>query len=532
MSGRMHQVELVEAPDEPERSRSASRPAAPSSHVDVELDDDADAPDRTDADQHLLAARGWLRRHARWLVPVSAGLVLALVTTQLVVNHRESARLAALAAIPGVVPPADPSIGVVWRADPLLARAVQTGAVVDGTLVGGLQDQAGVLSLVGLDPDTGATTWTTAVDQPAPATSDGGGSLWVTCSAVPHGDSSVALCVAQQPGDGGQGNPDASVWVVDPADGSVLATRTIPGDGGFGVVDDALVVAQREATDGTPAKADASSVRWATTATDLVTGRTSWTWTSPAVDVPGREDGPQASNATGSASIQVAGDRVLVAVDGHAWILTSHGELVRHVALDPGGWVEPARSGAFLQSTWTSGGLDHGSLLLQDGRTVPIEETTAYLSVDDGSAPGVVFTVGQGPSGADGLSGWSAATGKRLWHLDGTITAGLLLDGVLYIAFDDSLRAYDATTGDQRWSTPVDRVVQQVSTDGRYLLVPGLAATLEAYSLRDGGLVWKKDLMNEVAGDRSPVYVQGFQSGWHDPRLFVWMDTGALAALG
>ena len=59
--------------------------------------------------------------------------------------------------------------------------------------------------------------------------------------------------------------------------------------------------------------------------------------------------------------------------------------------------------------------------------------------------------------------------------------------------------------------------------------------TLEAYTLRDGELAWTADLAQEVAGDRADratVFVQGFQSGWHDPRLYVWMDTGDVAVLG
>ena len=73
---------------------------------------------------------------------------------------------------------------------------------------------------------------------------------------------------------------------------------------------------------------------------------------------------------------------------------------------------------------------------------------------------------------------------------------------------------------------------QQLSTDGRYLLVPGPGVTLEAYTLTDGELAWTADLAQEVAGDGSTVFVQGFQSGWRDPRLYVWMDTGAVAVLG
>ena len=74
---------------------------------------------------------------------------------------------------------------------------------------------------------------------------------------------------------------------------------------------------------------------------------------------------------------------------------------------------------------------------------------------------------------------------------------------------------------------------QQLSTDGRYLLLPGPGVTLEAYTLTDGALAWTADLARRGRpADRPTVFVQGFQSGWRDPRLYVWMDDGAVAVLG
>ncbi|MET0788715.1 MAG: PQQ-binding-like beta-propeller repeat protein [Cellulomonas sp.] len=544
MPGRMHEVELVEAADEPARSRSAPAPeprrpswsGRPGQRVDVELDDELESRELHDADLHVDAARTWLRRHARWLVPVAAVLAVALVGTQVVMNHREAARLAALAAIPGVVPPADASIGVLWRADPRTANVLQSGSVVGGRLVGGTQDESGALSIVGLDPDTGTVAWATPVDLPtAPeATVGATPSVWVACTPVTHGEGSVAACIAQRYGgdDVVLGVPESTVVVLDPADGSVLADRAVPSTTGLTFTDGDLVVAERVADDGTPARTDASSVRWAVTASDVVDGETTWTWTSPAVDVLGREDGPQASNATGAATLQTVDDEVLLTVDEHAWILSDTGRPLRDIPLDPGSWMGPARAGVFIQNTWTSSDRYRGSLLLADGTEVPVDETAGWLAVDDGSAPGIVFTVGAGPQEVQGLSGRSARTGEELWHLPGSIATALLLDGTLYVAADESIVALDATTGETRWRRTLDQVPQQLSTDGRYLLVPGTGVTLSAYALRDGELAWQKDLAQEVAGDRDPVFVQGFQSGWHDPRLYVWMDSGAVAVLG
>ncbi|WP_421732276.1 PQQ-binding-like beta-propeller repeat protein [Cellulomonas sp.] len=527
MPGRMHQVELVEAADEPVRSPSAR---VPGGRVDVALDEDA--PERRTDD--VLAARTWLRRHARTLVPTAAVLAATLLVTQLVIDRREAARLAALAAIPGVVPPADSSIGVIWRAEARLAAALQSGAMVDGVLVGGIQDADGAPSVVGLDPDTGAVAWITPVDLPTPQPTPTSSSpeLWIACSAVRHEGSHVAACVSQQYGEGVQGIPSSAVWVLDPDDGRLLAERVVDGGSGLAFTDDAMVVVERVTDDGSPARPDADAVRWAVTATDPVGGDTRWTWSSPLSGVVSRDDGPEGLSGTSGASLQTHEDRVVVGIDDHAWILTSDGELVRDVPLEPASWLQPARAGVFIKSTWTSSDLYQGALVLENGTQVPIDETAGWLAVDDGSAPDVVLTVGEGGQGTDGLSGRSARTGERIWHLPGTIVAALMLDGTLYVATSDSLRALDATTGEVLWRTPLERLAHQLATDGTYLLVPGLGVTLEAYSLRDGTLAWSTDLSEEVAGDRSTVFVQGFRSGWHDPRLYVWMDSGSVAVLG
>ena len=483
----------------------------------------------------MLAARSWLRRHGRWLVPVAAGLAVALVATQVTMNHREAVRLAALAAIPGVVPPADASIDVLWRADARLGAALRSGSVVSGTLVGGVQDASGALSLVGLDPDTGAQAWKTPVGLPDPPQPTVGTSpsVWVSCTAVPHGGTPVAACLGQLYGDDAVvGVPGSSVWVLDPVDGTVLSHRTVPGTTGLTFTQDDLVVAERVADDGSPAPTDASSVRWAVTASDAVSGKTAWTWTSPSVDVLGREDGPAGSGATLSAALQTVDDDIVVTVDEHAWILTTDGQQRRDIPLDPGSWLGPARAGVFVENVWSSSDLFQGTVLLADGTEIPVDEAPGYLAVDDGSAPGAFFTVGSDQSGADGLTARSVGSGTVLWHLPGSIVAGLLLDGILYVAMSNALVAVDATTGRTQWRTPLEYLPQQLSTDGRYLLVPGLGVTLDAYELRDGTLAWHKDLAQAVAGDRDPVFVQGFQSGWHDPRLYVWMDSGAVAVLG
>lgn len=508
MTGRMREVELVDEID-------VHVTAAPS---------DGSAP----------GPRSWPRRHALWLVPVAVVAVLGLVGAQSVLDARERSRIAALADVPGVIPPTGPDIGVIWRAPPELGAVMQGGSMVDGLMVGGATDDDGGVRVVALDPDTGETRWTTPVSLPVPNPQPDGTqpSTWVSCSEIPRDDGPLAACLSQQYGENVVGLPDTTIWVLDPSDGHVLSTRSIAGTSGVTFTKDAIVVATRVDDAGEPARDDASSVRWKVVAADARDGTQQWTWTTPPVDVLGREDGPSAANASGGAYMSTFGDQVVLSVDTDAWILDDDGTLVRDVPLESGSWLQGARAGAYVLSTYSSSNRYSGKLLLADGTEVPMDQTAAWLPVDDGSAPGVVLTVGDGPSGVLGISGRDAKTGQTLWHKDDAVTTALLLDGVVYVLAFSDLSAVDARTGEVRWTTKLDVGPSQLSTDGRYLLVPGLRITLEAYSLADGQLAWTADLHDAVTEGRSTLVPQGFQSTGRDPRLFVWMTDGAVAVLG
>ncbi|MBO3100748.1 outer membrane protein assembly factor BamB family protein [Cellulomonas fengjieae] len=540
MPGRMHEVELVEDRDE----RAPARPGPPTDRrpplrrsgrvVDVELDEGGPDEQR-DA---VRAARTWLRRRARWLLPAVAVTLGALLATQLVVNQREASRLAELAAIPGVVPPADPSIGVLWRADPGLGSVLRSGTLVDGLLVGGTQDDAGAAQIVGLDPDTGTVAWRTPVDLPAPqpAWTTSAPELWITCTTVPRGSDPVVGCTSHEFGEGVGGVPPSSVWVLDPDDGRVLSDRRLDGRTAMVFTDDALVVAERLPDDGTSTLGGARSARWTLTAHDVVTDAPLWTWTTPSTAVVdgdnGDDDFARESDPAGAPTLEAHPGHLLFAVDTRAWVLSTAGEPVLDAPLGSASWLQVARAGVFIESTWAPSSLYRGTLVLPDGDRVRVDETASWLSVDDGSAPEVVLTAGLTAGGPDGINGRSARTGERLWHVPGIVVSSLLLDGTVYVATTDALSAVDAATGEALWRTELDHEPEQMSTDGRYLLVPGPDITLDAFALHDGALAWTADLAQEVAGDRSPVFVQGFQAGWRDPRLYVWMNSGTVAVLG
>jgi len=516
MAGHMREVELVDEVDERQ----------PAALAGERVDEAGTGPQRP--------AGSWFRAHARWLVPTVAVVALGLVATQGVLDQRERSRVAALALIPGVVPPAGPDIGVIWRAPPELATVMQGGAMVDGLMVGGAADELGNIRVVALDPDTGATRWSTPVTLPLtqPQVDGQVPGTWVSCREVPHHADPVAACISQQYGENIIGLPDSTVWVLDPTDGTVLSTRSIPGTSGVTVAQDALVLATRVDDDGAPARNDASSVRWKVTATDAVSDAPLWDYTTPPVDVLGREDGPAAANATGGAMLETFEGQVILTVDNYGWILDEDGTLVRSVPLEPGSWLQGARAGAFVKSSYSSDTRYAGTLLLAGGREVPMDQSAAWLPVDDGSAPDVVLTIGAGPTGELGISGRDATTGDVLWHRPDAVTAALLLDGVVYVAAFSEISALDARTGEEHWTTDLENQPQQLSTDGRYLLVPGTGVTLEAYSLADGRRAWAVDLEDAVTGGDPDQIAQGFQSSGRDPRLFVWMHDGAVAVLG
>ena len=232
----------------------------------------------------------------------------------------------------------------------------------------------------------------------------------------------------------------------------------------------------------------------------------------------GREDGPAGASATLSAALQTVDDAIVMAVDEHAWILTTDGQpRARH----------PPRPGILARAGPRRGVRRERLVVLRPlpGHAAPVgrhpdpdrRDTRLALGRRRLGAGGRSSPSARRTRGADGLTARSARTGTVLWHLPGPIVTGLLLDGTLYVATSDALVAVDATTGRTEWRTPLDYLLQQLSTDGRYLLVPGLGVTLDAYALRDGSLAWHKDLAQEVAGDRDPDLRAGLPVGLARP---------------
>ncbi|WP_203757407.1 outer membrane protein assembly factor BamB family protein [Cellulomonas chitinilytica] len=502
MSGRMLDVELVE----PDGVGPGAAPpsAAPPGHP-------------------------WLRRNARLLVAGGLSLAVVLVGTQAVVDARERARLAELAAIPGVLAPVDDSLEVRWRGDLEVSQVLQGGTVVDGTLVGVAETEPGSLELWGLDAGTGERRWATSAELATPLMTPDGGApeAWTTCAPL---DGLVA-CVAQQSGTAGV-SPDMTVWVLDPADGRLLRTTRLPGEAGLTFSRGDVVSAVPVLLDGTtPAAAGAGTVRWAVTATNGRTGDVAWAYTTPPVDVVGREDGTTTyDSSTRSAALDARDDRVLLIVDHHAWELGTDGTLHRSVLLDDVSWVELTRAGGLVQSTYDGRG-GRSALLRDDGTWVRTASVPLWLPVDDGSAAGLVFFAQQSEGGISRIEARDGRTGARVWQVSVRAMTALLLDDRLFVGTADGLQALDATTGGTLWTVDLDRSVDEMTTDGRSLVVRGLGLSAEGYAPSDGRALWRTDLLAKVSASLAWSGEQLVVSS-RLPRLYVQLPDGSVAVLG
>jgi len=482
-----------------------------------------DAPPPTASPGHP-----WLRRNARRLAVAGVGLVVALVATQAVVDARERTRLAELAAIPGVLAPVESGLDVRWRGGVAAQQVLQGGTVVDGTLVGVASTAPGSLELWGLDAATGQRHWATSVDLGTPLmTADGGApEAWTTCAPL---DGLVA-CVAQQSGTAGA-NPDMTVWVLDPADGHLLRTTALPGESGLTFSHGEVVSAVPVLLDGTTSAApDARTVRWAVTAVDGRTGDTAWTYTTPPVDAVGRDDTTSYDSSTRSASLDARDDRVLLIVDHHAWELGADGTLHRTVLLDDTSWVELTRAGGLVQSTYDGRG-GRSAMLRGDGTWVRSASVPLWLPVDDGSAPGLVFCAEQSEGGISRIEARDGRTGTRVWDVRVRAMTALLLDDRLFVGTADGLRALDAATGRTVWSRDLSRSVDEITTDGRSLVVRGLGLSAEGYALSDGHALWRTDLLAQVSASHAWSGEQLVVSS-RLPRLYVQLPDGSVAVLG
>ena len=108
-------------------------------------------------------------------LPYALVLVLVLVGAQAVDVARDRAALAALREVPGVVPPVDQDVQVLWTPEEALESLLWWDLGADGALVGLERPADGSQALVAVDALTGERRWTTplAPARPTDRSADG-----------------------------------------------------------------------------------------------------------------------------------------------------------------------------------------------------------------------------------------------------------------------------------------------------------------------------------------------------------------------
>jgi len=432
------------------------------------------------------AAAGPSRLRRSWPLAAGAAAVLlgVLAATQAVVDARERTRLAQVRALPGVVRELDASVHELWRSDAGRSSAVTDGVLLADHFIGGRLDADASQSVEALDAQTGATTWSLPVSDADPA-APADVARPPRCVAA----QGVAVCLVLDRyaplidtiSPTSSAPARARVVVVDPRTGSLVAERDTPPSSALAVEADLVVVAW-VAGDG----------HGVVTGTEPRTGEVRWTFTTPA---------PLEARAGERLGLDVTGVGAGIIVGSWSqklWLLSSDGVLERELPGNGGStWFELVRVGMLALRT-PEGPVGARTTVLVDGKdSQTFDGEPVNLAVDDGSAPGLVFT------GGSPLVAWDAATGHRRWRSEAdTGRTVVLLDGTLYSATSDAVVAIDAATGTVLWTVPVqlrsDLAVPL--TDGRVIVVVERVPTphLVALDLADGRRLWTAGVPGHV----------------------------------
>ncbi|WP_426594306.1 PQQ-binding-like beta-propeller repeat protein [Cellulomonas sp. McL0617] len=468
------------------------------------------------------AVRDWMRRHAAWLVVVAVLAVLVLVGAQRMVDARERQRLAYLARVPGILQPVPAHVAALWRwapTDPVTVVADDTaGRWTIGTRYG-----RGVVDLRGTDPDTGAVRWTTPfpIDDALPPADRGTfPSVWVRCATAAAAPHARAVCGADLAGPGQVvGTP---LMVLDPTNGAVLARQILPAGTLWTVSAGHLVIA-------TPVADDRARTHWDVTVTDPSTGAAVWHTRTPTVPV----SGPVRVGVTTidpAATLSADPQRVLLAGDGHAWVWSPSGATRASVSVGVDGTTALGRAGTLVWTPFQSLTDPAGELVTDQGTHVTVDGTQVQLSVDDGTAHGVVLL--RTGAGGTTIVADDASTGRELWRADGSTGPVLVLDGAVVATGSSSVVSRDARTGALRWRTQVGARPVYLGADPLHIVVLTDDLQLQALDLADGRTAVRADAAS-LLGKRSDEGVGGLDGAQeHGGRLLLTFRDGSGGALG
>ncbi|WP_028046224.1 PQQ-binding-like beta-propeller repeat protein [Cellulomonas sp. URHE0023] len=485
-------------------------------HLRLLAVEEAEAP--TDAPDVVAAPRAWIRRRTPWLVAATVLAVLALVGAQAALDLRDRHRLADLAAVPGVLQPLPERVHAVWRWTPVTSASLVAGDTASRWAIGARYQQ-GVVELRGTDPDTGAVLWTTPfpIDDALPVEDRGGfPSVWVRCATVSPAPRAQTVCGADLAGPGEVvGVP---LLVLDPTDGAVLARQVLTA-GSLWTVDGGHLLVARPVAD------DVTRTHWEVRATDPATGAGVWDSSTRPVRLTGpvRVGGVTIDP---EAALTNDGDRILLAAGGHAWLWSPDGTGHRDVQISPEGVTRLGRGGTLVWTPFQSLGLSVGVLVTDGGRQVPIDGVQAELTIDDGSAPGVVLLRTRAEGAA--LVARDAGTGRELWRAGGSVGPVIVLDGSVVAAGPSAVVARDARTGEVRWRTRLDAEPVYLGADPRHVVVLTGDEKLRVLDLGDGHVAGTADVGALFGADPGDLDHAEEVGG----RLLVMFRSGSAMAIG
>lgn len=417
------------------------------------------------------------RRRGRWVaLGAVAAVVAVLLGGQSVLDARERAAVAALAGLPGVVGPVDEHVQVL-RTIPSSAGAAIWG--IGGSVVPGAD---GSQSYDWLDPSNGAVLWSTPLLGPTPALVDVEHvSSLTTCdteTAATSTDSRDATRIVCLVTDGGveygdEGAPTllaastTRLVVLATADGAVL---------GDWPIDPALSIA---VAPGLAVVTDTDTGATVVTGYDIGTGERRWQTTL--------DDSRPSKQWVGSWVARAQDQFVVQVRESRQTVVSASGRVLRDVTSAQGssyqGWDVEDTTGRLMFLQQASDGTSTVTLIAPDGdpdedRVLRGQQVT--LGVDDGSVPGLVLTT-------DGkIRAWDARTGKELWSSDVAMFAdqAMVIRGRVFIGTGENVSALDGRSGETLWTAKSEssRYLVGLFTDGTHVLA-SLAAGGEQASV-------------------------------------------------
>jgi outer membrane protein assembly factor BamB len=400
-------------------------------------------PDDDLAEPEVAAARRVRLRRWWWVPLVVAGLALG---AQQGVDAYQRHTAARYAGVPGVLAPIQAPLTVRWTIRDTLHWSWRP---IDADHVAAAGSIDGVAQGVSVDVRTGRYAWRTALPQPA---GDGGRCEPVTPGpgdGPGRGTPQQVVCLTGdtvETPDGAAPDPGpAHLTVLDAATGHRLHEFATTAAQGFDVGDDVAVLAIGRG-DGR------DDVR----AIDLRTGTVRWSTTTPV-----------------SRSQQAQAAAVVVVAGGEALVFDTGG--VSRLALADGTVLSPPQPVLALslsadrsraQLTTRTGYSPLTVVVGGPGGDVTLPGLDRSPVADDGSLDGLMLTqVG------DKLTAYGS-TGKVTWTAPETVSATVVLGGVVYGSTGTGAVALDGRTGHVRWRADVGpSTAAQLLTDGFHLLL-------------------------------------------------------------